>query len=201
METRETENPRALVVDDEDVFRNLLARTLRLEGYDVDTAPDGWEAMKLIGEHAYELVLTDLMMPRAGGLDVLKAAVRRDPHVAVVLITGYASLDSGARSDQGRRVRLHHQAFPTRRDQAHCRERAGKTPAGDGEHAAGSGTRKRPAAHRRVDLVAGRDEKETRRHRRGTRPPAARNLRRGPVVAPPDVVAGGGRRRASGADA
>lgn len=92
--TEQTEPKRALVADDEDVFCKLLAKTLSLDGFQVDTAADGMEAIELLDRHRYAVILTDLMMPRAGGLEVLRAARRADPDVAVILITGYASLDS-----------------------------------------------------------------------------------------------------------
>ncbi|MCC6159557.1 MAG: response regulator [Deltaproteobacteria bacterium] len=92
--TEQTEPKRALVADDEDVFCKLLAKTLSLDGFQVDTANDGMEAIELLDRHRYAVILTDLMMPRAGGLEVLRAARRTDPDVAVILVTGYASLDS-----------------------------------------------------------------------------------------------------------
>jgi len=85
---------KVLVVDDEAIFRNLLGKTLSKEGYDVDTASDGLEAIELIGRIDYAVILTDLMMPGAGGMEVLRAAKVKDPDAAVILITGYASLDS-----------------------------------------------------------------------------------------------------------
>ncbi len=92
--TEQTEPKRALVADDEDVFCKLLAKTLGLDGFQVDTATDGMEAIEWIEKRRYAVILTDLMMPRAGGLEVLRAARRTDPDVAVILVTGYASLDS-----------------------------------------------------------------------------------------------------------
>jgi DNA-binding NtrC family response regulator len=85
---------RILVVDDEEVFRNLLQKTLRLEGYVVDTASDGLDAIELINRQHYLVILSDIMMPRADGIEVLRAARRVDPQAAVILVTGYASLDT-----------------------------------------------------------------------------------------------------------
>lgn len=84
----------ALVADDEDVFCKLLAKALAAEGLQVHTAADGMAAIELIEKNRYAVILTDLMMPRAGGLEVLRAAKRTDPDAAVILVTGYASLDS-----------------------------------------------------------------------------------------------------------
>ncbi|MCB9478213.1 MAG: response regulator [Deltaproteobacteria bacterium] len=85
---------RALVVDDGETFRNLLSRTLTTMGFQVDIAADGLEAIELIKKNDYSIVLSDLMMPRAGGLEVLRAQKDRDPDVPVIVITGYASLDT-----------------------------------------------------------------------------------------------------------
>jgi DNA-binding NtrC family response regulator len=83
-----------LVVDDEEIFRNLLQKTLSLEGYAVDTARDGVEAIELLQSRKYSVILTDLMMPRASGIKVLQSAKAFDADIAVIIITGYASLDS-----------------------------------------------------------------------------------------------------------
>jgi DNA-binding NtrC family response regulator len=85
---------KVLVVDDEEIFRNLLQKTLVLEGFTVETAKDGVEGIQALRESPFSIVLTDLMMPKAGGIEVLKAAKAIDPSIAVIIITGYASLDS-----------------------------------------------------------------------------------------------------------
>ena len=64
---------RALVVDDDEPIRNLLATLVAHEGYDVDTASDGEQAIRRIeGDDGYALVLLDLMMPRVDGYAVLR---------------------------------------------------------------------------------------------------------------------------------
>ncbi|MCB1151999.1 response regulator, partial [bacterium] len=85
---------RALVVDDGETFRNLLSRTLTTMGFQVDVAADGLEAIGLIKKNDYSIIMSDLMMPRAGGLEVLRAQKDKDPDVPVIVITGYASLDT-----------------------------------------------------------------------------------------------------------
>jgi two-component system chemotaxis response regulator CheY len=82
--------PRVLVVDDEDLVRLVIARTLRLRGFDVSEARDGLDALSLIAASAPDLVLTDLNMPRCNG-ERLCLEIKRQPataHIRVVLMTG-----------------------------------------------------------------------------------------------------------------
>ena len=85
-----------LVIDDEPEIRELLAEHLRARGYRVATASDGFAAVSLINRSAgqFGLILTDLHLPGADGLGVLQAARAASPSTQVVIITGYASLDS-----------------------------------------------------------------------------------------------------------
>lgn len=74
----------------------MLAEHLRARGYRVATASDGFAAVSLINRSAgqFGLILTDLHLPGADGLGVLQAARAASPSTQVVIITGYASLDS-----------------------------------------------------------------------------------------------------------
>src|SRR5438270_6558266 len=62
-----------LVVDDEAPMRRLIASNLKVSGYDVHTAADGTEALKLIAEHPFDLLLLDISLPGPDGLQVLDA--------------------------------------------------------------------------------------------------------------------------------
>jgi CheY-like chemotaxis protein len=82
--------PRVLVVDDEDLVRLVLQRTLRLSGFDVFEASDGLEALARLPAVAPDLVLTDLNMPRCNG-EQLCLEIKRHPATAaipVVIMTG-----------------------------------------------------------------------------------------------------------------
>jgi DNA-binding NtrC family response regulator len=92
-------SPRALtvlVVDDEPDVRDLLVEYFRERGCEVTAAAEGREAIGLIQRTPgrYTLVVTDLQLPGLDGLAVLRAARDANPSVYVVIITGYASLDS-----------------------------------------------------------------------------------------------------------
>jgi two-component system response regulator PilR (NtrC family) len=80
-----------LVVDDEQSLRQFLKIFLEKEGYEVDTAGSLEEAEENIGQHVYDLVLTDLRMSREDdGLKVLRAAIQKNPSTEVVVMTAYA---------------------------------------------------------------------------------------------------------------
>jgi two-component system, NtrC family, response regulator PilR len=83
-----------LVVEDEKNLRDFLSFVLRKEGYSVTTAEDGMEGMDFIKKEIYDLVLTDVKMPRAGGLDVLKAVKETSPDTVVLMITAFASTET-----------------------------------------------------------------------------------------------------------
>jgi two-component system KDP operon response regulator KdpE len=76
-----------LVVDDEAPMRKLVASNLKASGYDVHTAADGTEALKLMAEHPFDLLLLDISLPGPDGLQVLDA-VRRDLRTPVLMLSG-----------------------------------------------------------------------------------------------------------------
>ncbi len=95
MEEKTTQrNPRILVVDDEPSMRNFLEIMLNKEGYDVDMAGDGQEAISLLDSKVYELVITDIIMPKMDGTKVLKRVKEIHPETIVIMITAYASTES-----------------------------------------------------------------------------------------------------------
>ena len=85
---------RILIVDDDESVRDVVKDMLVREGYVVDVAVDGRDAQARILEGAYHLIITDLMMPGADGLEVLKSALSLDPDTSVIIITAYATLQS-----------------------------------------------------------------------------------------------------------
>jgi len=83
-----------LIVDDEHSLRDVLSIMLRRAGYDVTVAGDGAEAIARIEKELFDLVITDLKMPKAGGLEVLRAVKETSPDTVVLLITAFASAES-----------------------------------------------------------------------------------------------------------
>ncbi|HET8654122.1 MAG TPA: response regulator [Longimicrobiaceae bacterium] len=81
-----------LVVDDNSLNRDLLSRQLAREGYSVDAAVDGGEALELLRAHAYDLVLLDVLMPGVDGVQVLER-MRREPALATIPVIMISALD------------------------------------------------------------------------------------------------------------
>ena len=88
------EKKQILVVDDETNLRRVLSAMLVRDGYDVHEAGDGEEAIAFLKEHHIDLVVTDLKMPKASGMDVLRAALRDDPSRPVIMLTAFATIEN-----------------------------------------------------------------------------------------------------------
>src|SRR6201987_845868 len=82
-----------LVVDDESEISEGLELLLASKGYGVASAGSGESGLAKLEEHPFDLLLLDVSLPDRNGLDLLKEVRRRDPHLSVVLITAYGSID------------------------------------------------------------------------------------------------------------
>lgn len=85
-----------LVVDDEEVIREFLSEVL--EEHEVTLASDGDEAIEILKKRRFDLVITDLRMPKTPGEEVVKAAQEITPDAKVIVISGYSSLYTASRS-------------------------------------------------------------------------------------------------------
>ncbi|MGD0884134.1 MAG: response regulator [Thermodesulfovibrionales bacterium] len=83
-----------LVADDDEIARDVISSLLSREGYPIVSAQDGIEAIRLLRMEKINLVITDLRMPGADGIEVLKHAVSSSPESAVVILTAYGTLDT-----------------------------------------------------------------------------------------------------------
>jgi CheY-like chemotaxis protein/glycine cleavage system H lipoate-binding protein len=92
----ELENPKAriLAVDDEKIVLDSLRKMLALAGYSIDTVENGSEALGLVSKRDYDFVFTDLKMPGMDGVEVTKAVRHLRPDIDVVVITGYATIET-----------------------------------------------------------------------------------------------------------
>lgn len=92
----ELDEPKAriLCVDDEEIILDSFRKILVLDGYSVDTVETGQEALGLVQQRHYDFVFTDLKMPHMSGTDVAKSVKHLRPDIDVVIITGYASVDT-----------------------------------------------------------------------------------------------------------
>ena len=95
MHTRTGPNIKILIVDDDKVVADVLGDLVSENGEStVDVCYDGLSAIETIQKNLYDLLIVDLVMPRVGGLDLLKYAKKVNPDIIVVIITGYASLET-----------------------------------------------------------------------------------------------------------
>ena len=92
----EVENSKAriLCVDDEAVILDSFRKILVLDGYSVDTVETGKEALGLVQTHSYDFVFTDLKMPEMDGVEVTKSIKHLRPDIDVIIITGYATVET-----------------------------------------------------------------------------------------------------------
>jgi len=89
------ENGKILVVEDESVIRDVLRRLFRPQGYTVEMVGRGDEAIEILNrKNDFDVIITDLMLPGASGIEVLKAAKEVNQDASVILITAYATVDS-----------------------------------------------------------------------------------------------------------
>ncbi len=85
---------RVLVVDDESLLRSFLSETLKRRHLEVHTAENGQKALTLLRAHSFDLVITDMKLPDITGLDILKKIKETAPHIVVIVITAYGSIEN-----------------------------------------------------------------------------------------------------------
>jgi len=96
VQTAQAARPAAsvLVVDDEQTVRNSCRKILSQEGYKVDVAQSGEEALGKVKGNGFDLVITDWKMPKVDGLEMARRIKKEKPNTQVIMITGYPSVDS-----------------------------------------------------------------------------------------------------------
>jgi DNA-binding NtrC family response regulator len=82
---------RILIVEDDAITRRNLSMLLSDEGYDVDQATDGVQALEILAEQPVDLVLSDIVMPRMDGLKLLQQLQFMSPQMPVMIMTSYVS--------------------------------------------------------------------------------------------------------------
>jgi signal transduction histidine kinase len=95
---KKADRPAVLVIDDESGIRSILARALPRRGYEVVMAETGEQAVAQAKEKAFDLAICDMMMPGMNGVATLKALKGLQPHMEVVMATGYSSMESAIES-------------------------------------------------------------------------------------------------------
>jgi two-component system cell cycle response regulator CpdR len=99
------ETIRILLAEDDDSLRGFLARALERAGYEVVACPDGETAVDALEQH-FHVLLTDIVMPGIDGIEVARQAAKRQPHLRIMFITGFAAvaLSAGERAPPGAKV-------------------------------------------------------------------------------------------------
>ncbi len=92
--SEEREQIRILIAEDERAFRILLSEELQDENREVKAVANGLEALDLLKKEEFDILITDLKMPEMGGIELLKEARKIRPDLLVIVITGYASLET-----------------------------------------------------------------------------------------------------------
>ena len=85
---------RVLLVEDDDALLRSCRRALEAAGFTVETAADGQQATRVLGQRSFDVVVSDIAMPEVGGIELLKAIRSRDNEVPVILMTAFAELGS-----------------------------------------------------------------------------------------------------------
>jgi DNA-binding NtrC family response regulator len=87
-------NARVLIVEDSEIQRTTLADVVRLWGYETETASDGLEALEKLPLFRPKVVISDLQMPRMGGIELLEVLRSRVPEVDCIIVTGHGTSDN-----------------------------------------------------------------------------------------------------------
>ncbi|MBP8120290.1 MAG: response regulator [Burkholderiales bacterium] len=89
-----SEKTKILIVDDEEVVRLCLTRTLAGEHSNVQVVTNGNDALRLMAQHRFDVVLLDMRMPGLDGMSVLRSIKENWPESEVIIITGYPEIDA-----------------------------------------------------------------------------------------------------------
>ena len=90
--------PSILVIEDKDSMQKMLSATLESEGYEVDAVTDGQEGILKAKEKKYDVVLTDLKLPKMDGMGVLSEVREIDPEASVILMTAYGTIETAVQA-------------------------------------------------------------------------------------------------------
>ena len=93
--------PNLLVVEDDSSLRNTIVTCLELEGYEVEAVSSTFEAVTRLEQQSYPIVISDIYLDERTGIDVLRAARRRNPECAVILMSGRGSMETVMAATEG----------------------------------------------------------------------------------------------------
>jgi two-component system nitrogen regulation response regulator NtrX len=90
--------PSVLIVDDEPSILQSLGGLLSDEGFEIITASNGYEALKIIDKESPDLVLLDIWMPGIDGIETLKEIKKGNPYIQVIIITGHGNIETAVKA-------------------------------------------------------------------------------------------------------
>src|SRR4030042_2972555 len=90
--------PTILIVDDETSILQSLGGILSDEGFDVITASNGYEALKVANTELPDLVLLDIWMPGIAGIETLKELKKENPSIQLIIITGHGTIETAVKA-------------------------------------------------------------------------------------------------------
>ena len=93
-----SDSKRILVLDDEEMIRDLLCEALRKKKYDVETSMNGKDALKKIGADQYDLLITDLRLPDISGMEIISRVKKKTPDLGIIMITAYGSIKNAVKA-------------------------------------------------------------------------------------------------------
>jgi DNA-binding NtrC family response regulator len=94
------EQVRILIVDDEEDLISTMAERLELRGFQVETATTGEDALRLVGDHVFSVIILDVKMPGIGGLELMTRIKQERPKLPFILFTGHGSLADAQRGTE-----------------------------------------------------------------------------------------------------
>lgn len=94
----ETKKNRILMIDDDKSILKLFTRILQNQGYEVDAAETGDEALKKIATSSFDLALIDVKLPDMDGIDLSRRMNSTHPHIIKIVITGFPSIENGVKA-------------------------------------------------------------------------------------------------------
>jgi two-component system cell cycle response regulator CpdR len=97
---------RILIAEDDDSMRHFLAKALQRAGHEVIAVSNGGDALPVLGEGGFDLLVADIVMPQMDGIELVQRAAAVDPELRIMFITGFAAvmLNNGRRSDYPAKV-------------------------------------------------------------------------------------------------
>ena len=87
-----------LIVDDEENLRKLLSRVIELEGYSVTQAPTIKDAIKLLGNNSYQVVVSDVKLPDGNGVDLAAKIKNEFPGTEIIVLTAFGTIEDGVKA-------------------------------------------------------------------------------------------------------